>query len=55
MSCKECAYYWADEGEKHPTCKYVKLFYNDLAPCEQEDIAAYDDEPYEEETNDETD
>ena len=36
MKCKDCAYYWKDEGEKFPTCKYR---YDDgYAPCEVEEI-----------------
>ena len=35
MKCAECPYYWAEENEKYPSCKYP---YNDgYAPCEIED------------------
>jgi hypothetical protein len=35
MKCVECGYWWADEGEEYPSCKYP---YNDgYAPCEIED------------------
>ncbi len=35
MKCKECPYYWADEGEKYPTCKYG--YGDNYAPCEVSD------------------
>lgn len=44
MKCVECNLYWADEGEKFPSCKADP---NWLAPCE------YGDEGYEEEEHDE--
>ena len=35
MKYTDCPYYWQDEGEKYPTCKYP---YNDnYASCEVED------------------
>ena len=31
MKCIECAWYWQDEDEKYPSCKY---YYDDgYAPC----------------------
>jgi hypothetical protein len=40
MKCAKCNLYWADEGEKFPSCKADP---NWPAPCE------YDDEPIEKE------
>ena len=40
MRCAECNLYWADEGEKFPSCKADPHW---PAPCE------YEDEPNEEE------
>ena len=37
MKCSDdnCGYWWADEGEEHPSCHYP---YDDgYAPCEIED------------------
>lgn len=35
MKCTECPWYWQDEGEEYPSCKY---YYDDgYAPCEIED------------------
>ena len=35
MKCKDCPYYWADEGERYPTCKYG--YGDNYAPCEVSD------------------
>lgn len=45
MKCVDCPYCWKGENDRYPCCQYKKLGDFDLAPCEQDDIAQYDDEP----------
>lgn len=45
MKCIECPYCWKGENDRYPCCQYRKLGDFDLAPCELDDIAQYDDEP----------
>lgn len=56
MKCIDCPYCWKGENDRYPCCQYRKLGDFDLAPCELDDIAQYDDEPedYREEYYDET-
>ena len=35
MRCEDCSYYWIEDGEKYPSCKYEGP--NDWAPCEEEE------------------
>lgn len=37
LTCKECCYYYRDEGERYARCHFERMFSFDLAPCEQED------------------
>lgn len=34
MDCRDCGYFWYDEGEKVPRCHFDGF---GLAPCEYED------------------
>lgn len=41
MDCKECCYFWKNEGEVYPSCKFETRCPGDLPPCE------YDESDYE--------
>lgn len=46
LKCEDCNYYWQDEWEDYPSCKYPP---NDPwpAPCEEDDyeeVVRYDEE-----------
>lgn len=48
MKCVDCLYYWKEDGEKHPSCKYR---YDDgCAPCEIEEIEPDENEDEPEQT-----
>lgn len=34
MECKDCRYFWCDEGETIPKCHFEGFW---LAPCEDDD------------------
>lgn len=34
MNCKQCAYYWQDDGESFKQCHFNSVGVWDLAPCE---------------------
>lgn len=34
LKCQNCGYYWQEDWEDYPTCKWSKF---GLAPCEEED------------------
>lgn len=38
MTCKECVYFYYDEGEKYESCHFDQNTCWDVPPCEQEDI-----------------
>lgn len=43
--CQNCSFYWQDESETHPSCKYESLGAWDKAPCEYDDEESeYNDE-----------
>ena len=37
MICKQCAYYWQDDGETFAKCNYNSMGDWDYPPCEQEE------------------
>lgn len=37
MTCKNCPYYWQDESESFPSCKFESAGSWDPAPCENDD------------------
>ena len=45
MNCKQCLYYWQEEGESFPRCHYESIGEFDPAPCECED--EYNERQYE--------
>lgn len=45
MNCKECCYWWKNEDEAYPGCKFEARCPGDLPPCEQDD---YDEPDYDE-------
>lgn len=46
MTCKQCAYYWQDDGESFAQCHFNSMGVWDLAPCEysETDNAPSDEE-----------
>ena len=46
MICKQCAYYWQDDGESFAQCHFNSMGVWDLAPCEYSET---DNAPSEEE------
>lgn len=49
MTCKQCAYYWQDDGENFAQCHFNSMGVWDLAPCE------YDENEQEETGNENAD
>lgn len=47
MICKECGYFWKNEDEDYPGCKFEPMCPGDLPPCEQDDYD-YDEPDYDE-------
>lgn len=49
MKCKDCPYWWQEDGENYPRCQYEGP--DAWAPCNQEEPEEYVEEggdPYEE-------
>ena len=44
MTCKECPFYWKDDGERWGTCHFEIRAWYDVPPCEEEE--PYEEEPY---------
>lgn len=42
MECKNCGYYWQEDGEEHPFCHYTGI--EAWAPCNQDEIVEYERE-----------
>lgn len=38
LQCKDCPYYWKEDGEKYAHCQFGEPSWLDVPPCEQEDI-----------------
>lgn len=43
MKCVECSYWWKNENEDYPGCKWESKGPGDLPPCEEEDFFREDD------------
>ena len=42
LECKDCCYFWKEDGEPWPGCHWEERCPGDLAPCEEDDY--WDDE-----------
>lgn len=42
MECKRCAYFWQEEDENYPGCKWVQRAPGEVAPCDEEE-SSYED------------
>lgn len=35
MTCKDCGYFWQEEYESYPSCKWKLRAPGDIPPCEE--------------------
>ena len=36
MTCKDCPYFWKEEDESYPSCKWTIRCPGDIPPCEED-------------------
>ena len=48
MKCEDCNYFWQEEDEERPSCKFDdwNRYPGELAPCEEEDYEQSQDEEW---------
>lgn len=37
MTCKDCPYFWKEEDESYPSCKWTIRCHGDIPPCEEDE------------------
>lgn len=37
MTCKDCPYFWKEEDESYPSCKWTIRCPDDIPPCEEDE------------------
>lgn len=37
MKCSDCVYYWREDGDDYPSCKWEPKEPGDMAPCEYDE------------------
>lgn len=44
MKCSDCVYFWREEWEEYPGCKWVSRCPGDFLPCEEEESEREEEE-----------
>ena len=46
IECRECGFFWKEDGVRFPTCHWESRFPEDKPPCEYDDIDDYEEQDY---------